>query len=102
MINIPIPSLSIVCAGLSRSVVSDSLLPHGLAYQAPLSMGFGRQEYWSGLLLPSLRILAVVAKVGIKMSFYCISRSVRRPCEDGYGDWTDATTCQELTGATRR
>ena len=76
--------------------------PWTAAYQAPLSMGFARQEYWSVLLLPSLRILAVVAEVGIQMRFYCISRSVKRPCEDGYGDWTDATTCQELTGATRR
>ena len=34
----------------SRSVVSDSLWPHGIvARQAPLSMGFSRQEYWSGL-----------------------------------------------------
>ena len=33
----------------SRSVVSDSLQPHGLARQAPPSMGFSRQEYWSGL-----------------------------------------------------
>ena len=24
-----------------------------IAYQAPLSMGFSRQEYWSGLLFPS-------------------------------------------------
>ena len=24
-----------------------------VAYQAPLSMGFSRQEYWSGLPLPS-------------------------------------------------
>ena len=40
---------------VSRSVVSDSLRPQGLtvAYQAPLSMGFSRQEYWSGLLLLS-------------------------------------------------
>ena len=28
--------------------------PWALAYQAPLSMGFSRQAYWSGLLLPSL------------------------------------------------
>ena len=29
--------------------------PHGLygAHQAPLSMGFPKQEYWSGLLFPS-------------------------------------------------
>ena len=35
---------------LSCSVVSDSLQPHGLVVgQAPLSMEFSRQEYWSGL-----------------------------------------------------
>ena len=34
----------------SRSVVFDSLWPHG---QAPLSTGFSRQEYWSGLPFPS-------------------------------------------------
>ena len=28
-----------------------------LAYQAPLSMGFSRQEYWSGLPFSSLRDL---------------------------------------------
>ena len=38
--------------GFCRSVMSDSLQPHGL-YQAPLSMRFPRQEYWSGLPFPS-------------------------------------------------
>ena len=35
--------------------MSDSVQPHGLyiAHQAPLSMGFARQQYWSGLLFPS-------------------------------------------------
>ena len=42
--------------------MTDSLRPHGLpwksitwtvAYQASLSMGFSRQEYWSGLPFPS-------------------------------------------------
>ena len=35
--------------------MSNSLQPHRLyvAYQAPLSMGFSRQEYWSGLPFPS-------------------------------------------------
>ena len=39
----------------SRLVVSDFLRPHGLyvAHQAPLSMEFSRQEYWSGLPFPS-------------------------------------------------
>ena len=31
--------------------MSDSLQPHG--HQAPLSMGFSRKEYWSGLPFPS-------------------------------------------------
>ena len=36
---------------VSCSVVPDSLQPHKLyaAHQAPLSMGFSRQESWSGL-----------------------------------------------------
>ena len=34
----------------SRSVMSDSHRPHGpQAHQAPPSMGFSRQEYWSGV-----------------------------------------------------
>ena len=34
------------------SVPFDSLQPYRLALQAPLSMGFSRQEYWSGLSFP--------------------------------------------------
>ena len=34
------------------SVVSDPATPWMLAYQASLSMGFSRQEYWSGLPFP--------------------------------------------------
>ena len=36
----------------SRSVLSDSATPRTEARQAPLSMGFSRQEYWSGLPFP--------------------------------------------------
>ena len=35
--------------GVSCSVVSDSVTPWTGACQAPLSTGFSRQEYWSGL-----------------------------------------------------
>ena len=38
---------------LSHSVMSDSCDPQTVAHQAPLSMGFSRQEYWSGLPFPS-------------------------------------------------
>ena len=37
----------------SHSVVSDSATPWTVAYQASQSMGFSRQEYWSGLPFPS-------------------------------------------------
>ena len=33
--------------------MSDSVTPWNVASQAPLSMGFPRQEYWSGLPFPS-------------------------------------------------
>ena len=36
----------------SRSVVSDFATPWIVAHQAPLSMGFSRHEYWSGLPFP--------------------------------------------------
>ena len=38
-----------VCSVMSRLFVT----PWTAAHQAPLSMGFSRQEYWSGLPLPS-------------------------------------------------
>ena len=41
----------------SRSVVSDSTTPWTAAYQAPPSMEFSRQESWSGVPLPSPKIV---------------------------------------------
>ena len=35
------------------SRVQPFVTPWTVAYQAPLSMGFSRQEYWSGLPFPS-------------------------------------------------
>ena len=48
---------------LSCSVVSDSVTPWMVAYQALPYMGFSRQEYWHGLPLPSPGDLP---KTGIK------------------------------------
>ena len=39
-----------VCQLLSHE---PSVTPQTVAHQAPLSMGFSRQEYWSGLPIPS-------------------------------------------------
>ena len=41
----------------SLSCVRLLATPWTAAYQAPLSMGFSRQEYWSGLPLPSPNLL---------------------------------------------
>ena len=44
---------SVDCAVLSRSVVSDSVRPHGLQPARLLCpWGFSRQEHWSGLPCP--------------------------------------------------
>ena len=37
---------------LSRSAVSDSATPWTVALQAPLSVGFSTQDYWSGFPCP--------------------------------------------------
>ena len=42
---------------VNYSVMSDSLQFHRQDRQAPLSMKFSRQEYWSGLPFPSSRDL---------------------------------------------
>ena len=42
----------------SLSRVRLLVTPWTAAYQAPPSMRFSRQEYWSGVPLPSLRIAA--------------------------------------------
>ena len=36
--------------------MSNSATPWTIAYNALLSMGFSRQEYWSGVPLPSLQL----------------------------------------------
>ena len=44
---------NLLCCVVSRSVVSNSLPPHGLEPTGPLCpWGFSRQEYWSGLPCP--------------------------------------------------
>ena len=55
--------------------------PMDLAHQAPLSMGFPRQEDWSGLPFPSLRglpdpgiVLASLASSALKVKMKVLSR----------------------------
>ena len=46
-----------VCVCVSRSVVSNSATAWTIAHQAPPSMEFSRQEYWSRFPFPSPRDL---------------------------------------------
>ena len=48
--------------GKSLSHVRLFATPWTAAYQAPPSMEFSRQEYWSGLPLPSLSHLLALSK----------------------------------------
>ena len=43
--------------GKSLSRVQPSVTPWTPAFPAPLSMGFSRQEYWSGVPLPSEQVI---------------------------------------------
>jgi len=55
LVHESVPSLVLVSV---KSVVSDSFVtPWTVACQAPQSMEFSRQEYWSGLPFPSLENL---------------------------------------------
>ena len=53
--------------------------PWTAAYQAPPSMGFSRQEYWSGLPLPSPGGLPLLFPTGNIREVDSISRSGRSP-----------------------
>ena len=48
--RVPVPGRSMHAYMLSRlSCIQLFVIPWTIACQAPLSMGFSRQEYWSGL-----------------------------------------------------
>ena len=51
--------------------------PWTAAYQAPLSMGFSRQEYWTGVPLPSL-ILMLVQHILIDYHSFVVSSEIKK------------------------
>ena len=46
--------------------------PWSVALQAPLSMGFFRQEYWTGLLCPSPVLLRIFLTQGLNQHLLCL------------------------------
>ena len=60
--------------------MSDLATPWTAAYQAPPSMGFSRQEYWSGVPLPSPSCGANISKLEWVHLFCCYCCSVVKSC----------------------
>ena len=57
----------------SLSRVRLFVTPWTVAYYAPLSMGFSRQKYWSGLLFPSPKDLP---EPGIELGCYFLLQRI--------------------------
>ena len=62
----------------SLSRVRLLVTPWTAAYQAPPSMGFSRQEYWSGVPLPSPKVCLVKAYVFPVVMYGCESWTVKK------------------------
>ena len=53
-----------MCPLMSNFNIRFLVTPWTAAYQAPPSMGFSRQEYWSGLPLPSpIRVIIILLNI---------------------------------------
>ena len=91
-----------VCAHSVASVMPDSETPWTVACQAPLSMGFSRQEYWNGLLSPppgdlpdpGIESLSLVSPA-LAGRFFACQRLIHLPKTDGFTTsqpWLTSTT----------
>ena len=80
----------------SCSRVQPSATPWTAAHQAPPSMGFSREEYWSGVPLPSLRrYLYIILKYVIENQSHIISLYYILQCKvwNAYCRKRKATLC---------
>ena len=68
LMNIHVIVCSVCCLSLSHLVLSAT--PWTVAHQAPLSMEFSREEYWSGLSFPSPGIFLTRH---CRQSLYCFT-----------------------------
>ena len=63
--------------------------PWTAAYQAPLSVGFSRQEYWSGLLLPKDSVRSNIRQNWEKANIYSHEAFQNFPfCPHNFTTWT--------------
>ena len=61
------------CMKVKVKLLSHVVTPWTVAYQAPLPMGFSRQEYWSGLPLPSPKAVLFPVFQGISTLFSIVA-----------------------------
>ena len=69
----------------SLSCVQLFVTPWTIAYQAPPSMGFSRQEYWNGLPFPSsiLELIMTIKSLGqVRKSDYYIQSILNKNGEN--------------------
>ena len=58
----------VVVVLIAQSCLDSFETPWTVAYQAPLSMGFSRQKYWSGLPFPSPWHLSLMCAINVSPS----------------------------------
>ena len=61
--------------GLVAKLCPTLVAPWTVAHQAPLSMGFSRQEYWSGLPFPSPGNTIIFHLFKNTFLFFCLSEN---------------------------
>ena len=76
--------------------MSDSVTPWTVAHQAPLSVGFSRQEYWSGLPFPSPKGHFLLSSLLLSKFHYQVHREhnrkqVAQESENWWANQNDST-----------
>ena len=87
----------------SESEVAQSCLTSSDAYQAPPSMGFARQEYRSGVLLPSLTLPANAVKWCLALTLvglWSLKRQPHRATPELSALWKPSPGCTPLRWCT--
>ena len=70
--------------------------PWTAAYQVPPSMGFSRQEYWSGLPLPSPNIYTTICEIDSQWEFAVWLRELKTKLRNDLEGWSGVGSGREV------